>query len=323
MTRLYVYGFAGEPLRAFTAQGRHLHTLDIAGVHVVADRELPDAEPTEEALRRQHAIVEALASRTEAILPARFGSIVETAHIRQLLEAGGEAVRTALAHVRGRLQMTVRLPGAPPGDTRAADATTGAAYLERKRAALVQPDPAVLAEVRTAAGDLVRDERIQPARPGQRPVVFHLVDRDRLEEYRVRMAALEGRGVAVSGPVADVRVHAGASRMKKRTTPRSRAAARKTAPARSRRPRKPARRQGRTPPSPAHALDVQELESLRAEIDRLGKAGPPRWNADPEDVRRSVGKLVLTLVEFIRQLLERQAIRGWTPGRSPRTRPRP
>jgi hypothetical protein len=36
---------------------------------------------------------------------------------------------------------------------------------------------------------------------------------------------------------------------------------------------------------------------------------PPRWNADPEDVRRSVVKLVLTLVEFIRQLLERQALR--------------
>ena len=35
----------------------------------------------------------------------------------------------------------------------------------------------------------------------------------------------------------------------------------------------------------------------------------PRWNADPEDVRRSVAKLVLTLVDFLRQLLERQAIR--------------
>lgn len=58
------------------------------------------------------------------------------------------------------------------------------------------------------------------------------------------------------------------------------------------------------------ALDVREVESLRAEIERLRKAGgPPRWNADPEDVRRSVVKLVLTLVEFIRQLLERQAIR--------------
>ena len=57
------------------------------------------------------------------------------------------------------------------------------------------------------------------------------------------------------------------------------------------------------------ALEIQELESLRAELDRLAAAAPPRWNADPEEVRRSVGKLVLTLVEFIRQVLERQAIR--------------
>ena len=34
----------------------------------------------------------------------------------------------------------------------------------------------------------------------------------------------------------------------------------------------------------------------------------PRWNADPDDVQRSVMKLVLTLVEFIRRLLESQAI---------------
>jgi hypothetical protein len=44
------------------------------------------------------------------------------------------------------------------------------------------------------------------------------------------------------------------------------------------------------------------------------KGGPPRWNADPDEVRRSVLKLVLTLVEFIRQLLERQAIRRMDAG---------
>ncbi|MDQ3417468.1 MAG: gas vesicle protein K [Acidobacteriota bacterium] len=45
-------------------------------------------------------------------------------------------------------------------------------------------------------------------------------------------------------------------------------------------------------------------------MDRLRAAGaPPRWNANPDDVRRSVAKLVLTLVEAVRQLLERQAIR--------------
>ena len=37
-------------------------------------------------------------------------------------------------------------------------------------------------------------------------------------------------------------------------------------------------------------------------------------NADPKDVQRSVIKLVLTLVEFLRQLLERQAVRRLEEG---------
>jgi regulator of sirC expression with transglutaminase-like and TPR domain len=57
-------------------------------------------------------------------------------------------------------------------------------------------------------------------------------------------------------------------------------------------------------------LEIAELEALRKELEgRIAKAAAPRWNADPEDVQRSVAKLVLTLVDFIRQLLERQAIR--------------
>ena len=59
----------------------------------------------------------------------------------------------------------------------------------------------------------------------------------------------------------------------------------------------------------ARPIEVQEIEALRAELDRLAGSAPPRWNADPDDVRRSVLKLVLSLVEFIRQMLERQAIR--------------
>jgi regulator of sirC expression with transglutaminase-like and TPR domain len=57
-------------------------------------------------------------------------------------------------------------------------------------------------------------------------------------------------------------------------------------------------------------LEIAELEALRQELEsRITTAEAPRWNANPEDVQRSVGKLVLTLVDFIRQLLERQAIR--------------
>ena len=57
-------------------------------------------------------------------------------------------------------------------------------------------------------------------------------------------------------------------------------------------------------------LEIEELEDLRVELERRLAAQPaPRWNAAPEDVERSVAQLVLSLVEFLRKLMERQAIR--------------
>src|SRR5688500_18484258 len=61
-------------------------------------------------------------------------------------------------------------------------------------------------------------------------------------------------------------------------------------------------------------LEVERLDDLRHELERAGSGSPLRWNADPDDVQRSVAQLVLTLVEFIRQLLERQAIRRMEAG---------
>ena len=60
------------------------------------------------------------------------------------------------------------------------------------------------------------------------------------------------------------------------------------------------------------ALQVKELESLRKELER--HAQPPRWNVEPQDVQKSVVRLVLALVEFLRKLLERQAIRRMESG---------
>ena len=57
-------------------------------------------------------------------------------------------------------------------------------------------------------------------------------------------------------------------------------------------------------------MKLHELEALKAELEKkLARAPASRWNPDPDDVQRSVIKLVLTLVEFVRKLLERQAIR--------------
>ncbi|MGH8638682.1 MAG: gas vesicle protein K [Burkholderiales bacterium] len=88
---------------------------------------------------------------------------------------------------------------------------------------------------------------------------------------------------------------------------------RKSAPSRATARKRPAPTRRRT--RRIANIDVDEIDSIRGELERLGRqAAAPRWNADPEDVRKSVAKLVLTLIEFIRQLLERQAIRRMDAG---------
>jgi len=95
------------------------------------------------------------------------------------------------------------------------------------------------------------------------------------------------------------------------------------------RPRTPTRKQRTAKRKTVAAAPVTaaELRALKAELERrmrmptpatVGKqhtatsrkgASPLRWNPKTEDVQRSVAQLVLTIVEFLRRLMERQAIR--------------
>jgi hypothetical protein len=62
-------------------------------------------------------------------------------------------------------------------------------------------------------------------------------------------------------------------------------------------------------------VDVEdEIGALRRELERVRGLLPERVNVDPEGVEQGLAKLVLTLVEFLRQLLERQAIRRMDGG---------
>ncbi|MHB8631357.1 MAG: gas vesicle protein K [Candidatus Limnocylindria bacterium] len=57
-----------------------------------------------------------------------------------------------------------------------------------------------------------------------------------------------------------------------------------------------------------------EIGDLRRELERVRGILPDRVNVDPEGVEQGLAKLVLTLVEFLRQLLERQAVRRMDGG---------
>lgn len=57
-----------------------------------------------------------------------------------------------------------------------------------------------------------------------------------------------------------------------------------------------------------------DLDLLARRLDELGDVFPRRVEADPERVERGLAQLVLTLIELLRQLMERQALRRMEQG---------
>ncbi len=54
---------------------------------------------------------------------------------------------------------------------------------------------------------------------------------------------------------------------------------------------------------------LESLDVAANELRNLERPFPPHIDANPEEVERGLAKLVLTLIELIRRLLEKQAIR--------------
>ena len=53
----------------------------------------------------------------------------------------------------------------------------------------------------------------------------------------------------------------------------------------------------------------RDLDPFAAEAPRLDRALTRRVNADPDKLERGLAQLVLTVIELLRQLMERQALR--------------
>ena len=61
-------------------------------------------------------------------------------------------------------------------------------------------------------------------------------------------------------------------------------------------------------------MSNDELEVLRNQLQQVRGALPSRVDVNSEGVEQGLAQLVLTLVEFLRQLLERQAVRRMEGG---------
>ena len=57
-----------------------------------------------------------------------------------------------------------------------------------------------------------------------------------------------------------------------------------------------------------------DLDDFLRGFDRIHSMLPSRINADPQKIERGLAQLVLTLIELLRQLMERQAVRRMESG---------
>jgi hypothetical protein len=57
-----------------------------------------------------------------------------------------------------------------------------------------------------------------------------------------------------------------------------------------------------------------DVDRVARALEGLGDVFPRRVDADPEKVERGLAQLVLTLIELLRQLMERQALRRMEQG---------
>ena len=205
---LYVYGFVTASKKSagqLTVDGHRIELLSIAGFEVAVERLDQRPAVSGSALLLQHAIVTGLARRFDAVLPARFGSLVALEDLERIVALRTADLRKALRKVRGRAQMTLRIvtsPGAEAPAPSVEKPTSGTAYLASRRAALSGTRPPAAKALTRGIGTLLHDERIETPGPG-RTSIFHLIDSADVREYRTaikRVRLPEGERVSVSGP---------------------------------------------------------------------------------------------------------------------------
>src|SRR5690348_1547548 len=71
---------------------------------------------------------------------------------------------------------------------------------------------------------------------------------------------------------------------------------------------------GRPDPLSKILSGSENLDDFLRGLEGLSDRPPNRVNADPHNVERGLAKLVLTLIDLLRQLMERQAIRRMEGG---------
>jgi len=201
---------AGKPGTGLTGP---LGIRRVGSILAVVERRA-DVPPAEfGTLQRHQAVVSDLAARVPAILPVRFGTLLDTDALEEVLGEREEDVADGFDLVRGRVQFTwrpkqVRGPRSEIRDPRSevrgptSGVRSGTDYLRRAARSMNPAAPAAWRTLRSKLKPLVVCERYQPAIASAPESLYHLVARTNVTPYQ-RLGAefvSAGRKLVLTGP---------------------------------------------------------------------------------------------------------------------------
>ena len=203
----YVFALVDAPPAKRLAKGLSgpLGLRRVGDAFAVVERR-EDVPPAEfGTLQRHHDVVTQMGEHVPAILPVRFGTLLDTDALEEALEERDEDLHAAFTMVRNRVQFSwrrhqPRRPTARPSDARSA--ASGTEYLRRAARAARPAPPAAWRTIRAKLTPLIVSERYQPAGANLPDSLYHLVDRDHARRYATLAAALlhANPALTMSGP---------------------------------------------------------------------------------------------------------------------------
>ena len=198
----YVFALVDEPPRRAAGRGfaSALTFRRVPGGFAAVERRA-DVPPLEMGALKQHdAIVSRLWADVPAILPVRFGTLIDSHDLAESLAERDEEVVDAFADVRGRAQFTWRRLAAVRPSAPATRPRSGAEYL-RQAAGQGTAIPSRYAPIRQAVAAYVRRERFQPAAAPRPERLYHLVAKEDADAYQSAAGSVVVPGsVAFTGP---------------------------------------------------------------------------------------------------------------------------
>ena len=201
----YVFAIVDQAPKGAKGKGLSgaLGLRPVPGGFAIVERRA-DVPPAEfGSLGRHHDVVARLAARVPAILPVRFGTLLDDEAIAEALQDRADDIAEALDAVRGRVQFTWRrkargarvTPNALPA---AGSASSGTEYLKRAARIAKPAPPAAWRTLRGKLAPLVAGERYQPATAALPESLYHLVARDAVARYTTVATALRDADAALS-----------------------------------------------------------------------------------------------------------------------------